>query len=159
MSAEQCSPCTGPGWKYVWRMSRHFIGSPPSVTEARRFVTLFLAGWPVVAEAELIVSELATNALRHSASGRFGGRFAVSIQARNDQVWLGVLDEGGARSPGLLTPYEEEESGRGLLLVAALADAWGVWGGEAGRTVWAVLAVRHAPVLPATTPGSGASRT
>ncbi len=149
MSAEQFSS---------WRMSRHFLGSPPSVTEARRFITLFLAGWPVVDEAELIVSELATNALRHSASGRFGGRFAVSIQVRRDQVWLGVLDEGGARSPGLLTPYEEEENGRGLLLVSALADSWGVWGGEAGRTVWATLAVRPTPVRPAATPGSVSSR-
>lgn len=102
-------------------MSRSFLGSPLSVTEARRFVTTFLIGWPVVEAAELIVSELATNAIRHSATNRFGGRFHVMIHAQHDRVWLGVTDEGGSRSPRMLSPDEQEESGRGLLLVGALA--------------------------------------
>lgn len=83
-----------------WRLSRHFLGRPASVTEARRFITATLAAWPVVESAELIVSELATNAVRHTASARFGGKFIVSIQAEPDQVWLGVTDEGGPGAPG-----------------------------------------------------------
>ncbi|MEV0971631.1 integrase [Microtetraspora glauca] len=58
-------------------MSRHFLGSPASITEARRFVTTFLKCWPSLQSAELIV-RLATNAVRHSASGRFGGLFTVT---------------------------------------------------------------------------------
>lgn len=123
----------------AWRFSRYFLGSAPSITEARRFVVALLRGWPVVHEAELIVSELATNAIRHSASGRFGGRFLVSVQAHPDRLWLGVLDEGGLSSPKAFRPCPEGEGGRGLLLVASLAIDWGVWGDEHGRTVWAVL--------------------
>ncbi|MFI7037877.1 ATP-binding protein [Microbispora rosea] len=123
-----------------WRLSRHFLGSPASVTEARRFITATLGAWPVVESAELIVSELATNAVRHTASARFGGKFIVSIQAEPDQVWLGVADEGGPGVPRLVRP-SDDEGGRGLFLVASLADNWGVYGNQAGRTVWALLKV------------------
>ncbi|MEW9531914.1 ATP-binding protein [Microbispora sp. NPDC049125] len=123
-----------------WRLARHFLGSPASVTEARRFITIFLSQWTIVEAAELIVSELATNAVRHTASGRFGGRFLVSIQAEPDQVWLGVIDEGGPFAPTVM-PASDEEGGRGLLLVSCLADSWGVYGDETGRTVWALLKV------------------
>ncbi|MER6950256.1 ATP-binding protein [Nonomuraea sp. NPDC000554] len=123
----------------AWRFSRYFLGSALSITEARRFVTALLRGWPAVDEVELIVSELATNAIRHSASGRFGGRFLVSIQAHTDRLWVGVLDEGGPSSPKAFRSWTEGEGGRGLLVVASLAIDWGVWGDEHGRTVWAVL--------------------
>ncbi|MEV4457022.1 ATP-binding protein [Microbispora sp. NPDC049633] len=123
-----------------WRLSRHFLGRPASVTEARRFITASLGAWPVVEPAELIVSELATNAVRHTASARFGGKFIVSLQAEPDQVWLGVTDEGGPEVPRLVRPADDE-GGRGLLLVASLADNWGVYGDQAGRTVWALLKV------------------
>src|SRR4051794_30686433 len=105
-----------------WRLARHFIGSPASVTEARRFITAFLSQWTIVEAAELIVSELATNAVRHTASGRFGGRFLVSIQAEHDQVWIGVIDEGGPYFPTVM-PASDVEGGRGLLLVSSLADS------------------------------------
>jgi anti-sigma regulatory factor (Ser/Thr protein kinase) len=139
-------------------MSRSFIGSPASVTEARRFVTTFLAAWPIVDSAELIVSELATNAIRHSASRRFGGRFHVEIQAEQDRVWLGVTDEGAPDAPMPHSPDDEEEGGRGLLLVATLADTCGVHGGRDGRTVWAVMLVDLDAVPPMTfLPGAGTS--
>ncbi|MEU9887066.1 ATP-binding protein [Sphaerisporangium sp. NPDC051011] len=143
----------------AWRMSRSFLGTPPSVTEARRFVTTFLAGWPLVDTAELIVSELATNAIRHSATKRFGGRFHVEIQAERHRVWLGVTDEGGPDAPAMHTPGGEEEGGRGLLLVATLADSYGVRGDEYGRTVWATLLVPVAGAASAPfRPGAGESR-
>jgi hypothetical protein len=123
----------------AWHCSRYFLGSAPSITEARRFVTALMHGRPMVDEAELIVSELATNAIRHTASGRFGGRFLVSVQARPEQLWLGVHDEGGPFSPKVFRPCPEGESGRGLLLVAGLSVNWGVWGDDHGRTVWAIL--------------------
>ncbi|GGO62602.1 ATP-binding protein [Nonomuraea cavernae] len=123
----------------AWRFSRYFLGSAPSITEARRFVTTLLHGWPVIDEAELIVSELATNAIRHTNSGRFGGRFLVSVQAHPNQLWLGVLDEGSPSSPKVFRPCPEGEGGRGLLLVTSLSTNWGVWGDDHGRTVWAML--------------------
>ncbi|WP_449065548.1 ATP-binding protein [Planomonospora algeriensis] len=129
-------------------MSRHFLGSTASVREARRFVTAFLNGWPVVEAAELIVSELATNAVRHSASGRFGGRFLVTIHVGRDRLWLAVLDEGGPRTPEVLDG-QEDEGGRGLLLVSTLADSWGVDGDEQGRTVWALLSTEPTAAVQA----------
>ena len=119
-------------------VSRTFLGSPASIVEARRFTTMILSGWPEVDDAELIISELATNAIRHSESGRFGGRFTVSIRVRDKRLWLGVLDEGGPHSPHPL-PASDEEGGRGLALVAGLATNWGVTGDETGRIVWAVV--------------------
>ncbi|MBG0820093.1 ATP-binding protein [Planomonospora sp. ID91781] len=130
-------------------MSRHFLGSTASVCEARRFVTAFLNGWPIVEAAELIVSELATNAVRHSASGRFGGRFLVTIHVGRDRLWLAVLDEGGPRTPEVLLDGQEDEGGRGLLLVSTLADSWGVDGDEQGRTVWALLSTEPAAAVQA----------
>lgn len=122
-----------------WRMSRHFLGSRASITEARRFVSYLLKDWPVVEEAELIVSELATNAIRHTASGRFGGRFVVSVHAQPGQLWLGVMDEGGNGTPELLASRLDEPGGRGLLIVSRMSVAWGVSGDDNGRTVWAIL--------------------
>lgn len=123
----------------AWCISRSFLGSTVSITEARRFVTTFLKGWPDVETAELIVSELATNAIRHSASGRFGGRFHVTIRAERRRVWIGVLDEGGPGRPQIFPEYPELEGGRGLRIVSKVATDWGVLGDHRGRTVWASL--------------------
>ncbi|WP_327088369.1 ATP-binding protein [Nonomuraea sp. NBC_01738] len=127
----------------TWRMSRMFLGSKASIAEARRFVTYFLKNWPQADTAELIVSELATNAVRHSDSGRFGGRFVVTLMGNTDIIWLGVQDEGGASTPALSTSAPDEEGGHGLILVAHLSVAWGVSGTAQGRTVWAVIHPAH----------------
>ena len=53
--------------------TRAFPGTPASVSEARAWVAGILAGFPAAADAELMASELATNAVLHSASGLPGG--------------------------------------------------------------------------------------
>ncbi|WP_424535518.1 hypothetical protein ACOZ38_36350 [Sphaerisporangium viridialbum] len=63
------------------------------------------------------------------------------IHAQHDRLWLGVVDEGAAHSPRVFAPGDEEESGRGLVMVGALADTYGVRGDERGRTVWTMLLV------------------
>ncbi|GLW07886.1 ATP-binding protein [Microtetraspora sp. NBRC 13810] len=123
----------------VPRISRTFLGTPRSIAEARHFVNAMLNGWPEAPDAALIVSELATNAVRHSQSARTGGRFTVSIQITTDRLWLGVQDEGGPSLPQASPPHPDEENGRGLLLVTELAAKWGVTGDHHGRTVWALL--------------------
>lgn len=112
-----------------------FPGLPGSVAAARRFVTGAIRLCPetsvpddVVDRAELITSELTTNALRHTRSGDPGETFTV--QVRVDPC--GILGEIHTGRPRLLysVPHVVEakplaESGRGLLLVEQLATRWG----------------------------------
>jgi len=92
------------------------------------------------AEAALVVSELATNAIRHTASGEPGGVFIVSVTVRADGVMIAVDDLGSATEPAIRDPVEElAASGRGLMLVATVAKEWGISRTATGRRVWAEL--------------------
>ncbi|MFI6818724.1 ATP-binding protein [Nonomuraea sp. NPDC050328] len=118
-----------------------FLGSTISILEARRFVSAFLGAWPTLDDAILIVSELATNAIRHSHSGRPGGRFVVTLEVVGSSLRVEVRDEGGPRRPMLFPLCTTEPGGRGLAIVSELSAKWGVAGDDYGRTVWAVLEV------------------
>ena len=81
----------------------------------------------------LLTSELVTNAVVHA-------RTAFTVRATFDAPELRVeVRDGGPEhmEPPTDDPYAE--GGRGLLLVAALADRWGVTGRPDGKTVWFVL--------------------
>jgi serine/threonine-protein kinase RsbW len=121
--------------------SRLFPGRPEQVAQARLFTRSVLAGRPEAATAELVVSELATNAVLHSASGGAGGSFVVSVLARPDGVLVGVDDLGPATEPAARAAEDPgpRESGMGLVLVAALAKEWGTARTAAGWRVWAEL--------------------
>jgi len=113
--------------------ARVFPGEAGQVRAARRFLAGVLDGCPVADDALVCVSELATNALLHSRSGRPGGRFTVCVRVRAASVRAAVADEGG--------PWGQQrdsggQSGRGLLIVGELAARWGREYGAAGRTVW-----------------------
>ena len=104
--------------------------------EARRFVRLQAAGWPVPRDdLVLVTSELATNALRHG-----GGGFELTLSCHASGVTVEVRDRRSAwpvvRHVGPRTP-----SGRGLLITERLAQSWGVRDlpGE-GKAVWARFA-------------------
>lgn len=99
--------------------------------------------------AAVVVAELASNAVRH---GRVAGRdFELAVTwpafAADDAVLIEVSDTRGDAYPPAQcpdTPGPDEESGRGLLLVSALSDAWGVRARQPtapGKTVWARLTV------------------
>ncbi|GAA3523382.1 hypothetical protein GCM10022295_01100 [Streptomyces osmaniensis] len=103
-----------------------------------------LSGWGVSQDvlelAELVLSELVTNALRVPVPSdrQVGVQIARSIE--DGLLSLEVSDAGSGR-PEVRTPGDEETSGRGLLLVEALAHRWGVDDrvGGIGKTVWAEL--------------------
>src|SRR5258705_488185 len=101
-----------------WKVSRVFPALPEQVAQARRFLRHMLDGCPMVDDAVLICSELATNAVRHSDSARPGGVFTVRAEVRDgDCLWLEVEDQGRpwvSREPS-------ETSGRGLGIVAEFA--------------------------------------
>ncbi|MHA4816141.1 ATP-binding SpoIIE family protein phosphatase [Streptomyces aculeolatus] len=78
---------------------------------------------------EIVVSELVTNVLTHA-------RGTPRIRMiRNSRLTVEVSDDSSA-SPHLRHPRAQEEDGRGLLIVAALASRWGTRYGEEGKIVW-----------------------
>lgn len=92
----------------------------------------------VVDEAEIVVSELLGNAIRHAAPLP-DGRVRVHWQVKGGIVELDVTDagSGAAPKPQQVSPYST--SGRGLRIVRSLAHEWGVLDDDRGRTVWVTL--------------------
>jgi anti-sigma regulatory factor (Ser/Thr protein kinase) len=90
----------------------------------------------VVEEAQLLVSELVTNAIRYGAP-------PVELQVRcagEDRLQIRVRDS----DPGVPTPRdadEDAEGGRGLMLVDLVSDAWGHEDDLDGKAVWFTLKV------------------
>ncbi|MGW0551424.1 ATP-binding protein [Streptomyces altiplanensis] len=111
-----------------------------SVSSAREFARRVLADWGMgerVDDVLLCVSELATNALVHGVPPGRGYRLCLWLYG-GGILRVEVHDSGGGL-PRVREP--DGESGRGLLLVAALADTWGVGEREPGKTVWCEFAV------------------
>jgi anti-sigma regulatory factor (Ser/Thr protein kinase) len=119
------------------RRVRRFPGRPEHVHAARRFIAAALVAWPATQEAALLlVSEVVTNAILHSASGDQDGSVEVRYALDEHEVYVEVVDAGGAAHPRRHSEYLEGVSGRGLALVEALASGWGVQDRQAGRVVW-----------------------
>ncbi|MFD3689013.1 ATP-binding protein [Nocardiopsis sp. NPDC058631] len=112
------------------------------VARVRAFVRALLDGHPTVDDAELVASELATNALRHSRSAAPNALFVVRVRDHGDRVRISVADYGNDEkwdgTPD--SPDPMAEHGRGLLLVASLSKDWGVTEEPIGTCVWADLA-------------------
>ncbi|GAA1675474.1 hypothetical protein GCM10009733_085660 [Nonomuraea maheshkhaliensis] len=123
----------------IHRWCRNFPGTKAQISAARRFVAGYLGDRPETYTAELVISELATNAIRHTRSGQTAGRFGVTLHAGTALLIVAVHDEGGPSTPHLRQADNTDQSGRGLHLVDSLATRWGVHGDEAGRTVWALI--------------------
>jgi anti-sigma regulatory factor (Ser/Thr protein kinase) len=112
-----------------WRLDR----DPAQVGRARAAVREQLHGWGLARladPAELMVSELVTNAVRHSH-----GRPVELRLVRGDTLLCEVEDD-DHELPTLLSAGPTDESGRGLRVVSALAREWGTTRTPAGKTVW-----------------------
>ncbi|MGW4791148.1 ATP-binding protein [Nonomuraea sp. NPDC004297] len=125
--------------KEIHRWCRNFPGTEDQIREARQFIAAYLGDRPETDTAQLVVSELATNAIRHTHSGLPGGCFGVSLHAGSTLLILAVLDEGSPTAPQLRHAIDDDQGGRGLYLVETLTIRWGVYGDAGGRTVWALL--------------------
>ncbi|MFJ9726332.1 ATP-binding protein [Streptomyces sp. NPDC101209] len=113
--------------------------TPRGARLARLLATEQLRAWDLPSHpAEHIVAELAANAVTH---GRVPGRdFRLTLYVVADTLRIEVTDTRGDRMPCAELPDREAESGRGLVLVDALADQWGVAPGLSPRkTVWAEI--------------------
>jgi len=112
-----------------------FRGDPSQVAEARRFVRSAIIPSGPAADAVLMASELATNAIQHTGTGR-GGTFDVVVTRLPGGVRVAVTDEGAVTAPQIAGQHATGLSGRGLAIVEALASRWGHHGDQNGRTVW-----------------------
>ncbi|MFJ9356950.1 ATP-binding protein [Streptomyces mirabilis] len=145
-------PRPGPPGTDEFAMS--FTSTPQGARLARLFVAHCLdASWGHPYDSEvnetltLVTAELSANAVRH---GRVPGRdFHVRLTTEaGGELRLEVSDTRGERRPTVVPPADPDaESGRGLLVVTALADEWGVTDrlGGPGKTVWASLKAGRRP--------------
>ena len=116
---------------------RAFVAQPLQVAHARRFIAGVLTGLSAADDVVLCVSELASNAVLHSSSRAPGGHFVIRawISAAG-RIRTEVEDCGG---PWVPDTEQDEERGRGLLIVARLATRWGITGSDRGRVAWLEL--------------------
>ncbi|MFI6375139.1 ATP-binding protein [Streptomyces sp. NPDC050546] len=115
-------------------------GFPEEVSRARRWTRDILRGSPLADDAELIVSELSSNAILHTASGTASGSFHLALAVSRQVVALSVTDAGGTgMSPKVEHQDQDAEHGRGLGMVSALAHRVMVHNSQAGHTVTAEL--------------------
>ncbi|MEV0281623.1 ATP-binding protein [Streptomyces sp. NPDC050610] len=115
-----------------------------SVPDARHHVEALLTEWKLgglIDDASLIVSELTSNVIKHARG--IGDFFEVELRRRSGVLILEVSDSFQWRMPELKEPCEEDTDGRGLLIVDALSEKWGVRPRQTGKTVWAQLPLHH----------------
>jgi anti-sigma regulatory factor (Ser/Thr protein kinase) len=113
--------------------SRTFPHDAQSVPAARRFATSVLrdASAEILEAVELMVSELATNCIRHTDSG-----FDLTIIRSGPEIRVEATDHAGG-TPTMRSPQPTDPSGRGLKIIDMLSAGWGVQSASgAGKTVW-----------------------
>jgi len=110
---------------------------PENVRRARAFVAEVLGpDHPCAEVAVLLCSELVTNAVLHSYSGRAGGTVTVVVADLIASVQVKVIDDGSASNIPVVRADAYAADGHGLFLVENLAEQWGYECDEAATTVW-----------------------
>nr|WSY51484.1 ATP-binding protein [Streptomyces sp. NBC_00886] len=118
-----------------------------SIALARDFTRETLTSWSVTTrtdDALLCVSELTTNAILHGVPP--GRGLALRLCVHLDGVLrVEVHDSGTGELRKVRSPYRslDAERGRGLMLVAALSDKWGVGERAPGKVVWCEFVVGY----------------
>ena len=110
----------------------HLMATPASARQARAFLTEHAGELDVDSSnaAALCASELVTNSVLHARTP-----IVFGITRGVDRLLVTVAD-GSTTRPEPAPPDDERPSGRGIMLVAALAQEWGVQEEEDGKTVW-----------------------
>ncbi|MCQ4210941.1 SpoIIE family protein phosphatase [Streptomyces longispororuber] len=105
---------------------------PAVVPAARRLAERQLAAWgldDLAFATELVVSELVTNAIRY-------GTPPIRLRMIRDRVLGCEVSDGSSTAPHLRHAQEHDEGGRGLCIIAQLAERWGTRFGRRGKTIW-----------------------
>lgn len=115
-------------------------GGRDQVVRARRLVSATLGrDHPLHDDCVLLTSEIATNAVVHSRSGD-GGAFTLIVSCSSGLVRISVRDDGSVAPPCAGHAVPDGPSGRGLPLLDALSDRWGVVRESGRNEVWFELA-------------------
>jgi Histidine kinase-like ATPase domain len=115
-----------------WRWRRVFPGRREELSELRRWLKSLLPECTARDDVLIVASELAANAILHTASGR-DGWLAVEITWHGPVVRVAVADGGAPQGPRAIDD-PGSESGRGLMVVAGLSARTGVCGDPRGTT-------------------------
>jgi anti-sigma regulatory factor (Ser/Thr protein kinase) len=131
-------PATAPDWSLRSRLE---LGALPTAVPCARLHARHIAlewGLPALAEtAELLVSELTTNAVRAS---RWLKSPVIRLWLASDHRCLLIrVWDGADRMPVRQDTNPDSERGRGLLLVESLSTDWGSYRKAGGKVVWAVI--------------------
>ncbi|MFB6806966.1 SpoIIE family protein phosphatase [Streptomyces sp. NPDC056387] len=114
---------------------------PAAVSRVRNAGSAQLARWglgDVAFAAELILSELVTNAIRY-------GHAPIRVRMLRDRSLICEVSDGSSTSPHLRYAATTDEGGRGLFLVAQYAERWGTRYTERGKVIWAELPLTGGP--------------
>lgn len=111
-----------------------FQPEPRSARAVRQFVTEALTGSTQLDDIVLTASELASNVIRHARTV-----YTVLVEHRQDLVRLEISD-GDSIVPAV---EDLSDSQRGLQLVDAASDKWGIEGSHTGKTIWAEFNTGH----------------
>ncbi|MGW2934347.1 ATP-binding SpoIIE family protein phosphatase [Streptomyces sp. NPDC001156] len=117
---------------------------PAAVPALRTEVLAKLADWNLEETAfttELILSELVTNAIRYAAP-------PIHLRLLRDTNLVIEVSDGSSTSPHLRYAADTDEGGRGIFLVAQLAERWGTRFTATGKIVWAEQPAPSVPVAP-----------
>ncbi|GEB59241.1 SpoIIE family protein phosphatase [Streptomyces gardneri] len=123
-----------------WEVER----DPSAVSPVRNAAAAKLSEWGLdglAFTAELILSELITNAVRYGAD-------PVRVRLLHDRTLICEVSDGSSTSPHLRHATTTDEGGRGLYLVAQYAERWGTRYGRRGKTIWAELRVEDMDAGP-----------
>jgi anti-sigma regulatory factor (Ser/Thr protein kinase) len=129
-----CDRAVGAGSEHYVRL---FVATPTVLREVRHFVREALHTWgddDLGSTAEVVATELATNAVRHAHSP-----FCVSLSRTSAAIAIEVRDT-SFDPPEHLRGDAGHAGGRGVRLIAALSHAWGTRDERDGKTVWAEVA-------------------
>ncbi|WP_329219422.1 SpoIIE family protein phosphatase [Streptomyces sp. NBC_01485] len=112
----------------TWRLPR----DPSAVAGARKAAVGQVTAWGLAEAAfatELIVSELVTNAIRYGAD-------PIVLRLIRDATLICEVSDGSGTAPHLRRARVFDEGGRGLMLVAQIAERWGTRQTPTGKTIW-----------------------
>jgi Anti-sigma regulatory factor (Ser/Thr protein kinase) len=123
------------------QIDERLSGSLTAAAEARRKLEPFqsVLGSRRLEDVRLLVNEMVTNSLRHADALKTG--IGLKVEATAGVLRVEVTDQGPGFDPEVSPPTAEQTSGRGLFLVQALSDRWGVIR-SGGTMVWAEIDLR-----------------